>query len=79
MSSGNLLSKSSDLFSLPINRIPELPVLLPFSQKLCLRRNQAPTNELVQDAPIQLLEGAQAAHIFIVQLSDVQGSHDLWP
>jgi hypothetical protein len=57
--------------------ILKLSVMLPCSQKLGTQSNQAPTNRLVQDAPIQLLEGAQAAQIFIAQSSHVQYPHDL--
>jgi hypothetical protein len=51
--------------------------LVPCSQKLRRQSNQAPSNRLIQDAPIQLLNGAQTAQIFVAQSSDVECSHDL--
>jgi hypothetical protein len=76
----NIVSKIFVLFSLLLSRIPKildlslvlrdlilkLSVPLLSSQKLGSEFNQAPTNRLVQDAPIQLLKSAQAAQILVV-------------
>jgi hypothetical protein len=71
------ICKVPDLSVLLIDLILKLSLLLPCSQKLRTQCNQAPTNQLVKDAPIQLLEGAQAAYIFVAQSSHVQCLHDL--
>jgi hypothetical protein len=69
--------KVPDLLLLLIDLILKLSLLLPCSKKLGTQSNQAPTNRLVKDAPIQLLDCAQAAQIFVAQSTHVQCSHDL--